>query len=291
MTDLLDYRNYGLVKFIEARSPTDSEPNAQVDDKFVNSTTGAAYSCTVATQGSQEWLGNDGLVYPVAILATDHPNLVAMYTMDNISGATLVDETANSNDLTITGATATTGKIGNALDFTAGSHYASASDDSFRTGSAGVSLWVNQTASQNAWVWCFGDNQISDNLFYALVRSADNKLELAYDTSGGGHRKQEETTTAVGSAGSWVHLVFNASDAGGFEVFADGVLLTTTPMAAAIGTRCYPSGADTGLDTFAIGALIRGASLFGQHLQDQSRVFNRTLTQAEVTALYDEGAP
>lgn len=47
----------------------------------------------------------------VPITSPNHPNLVGFWTMDNISGATLFDETPNNNDGTITGAVFDSGGI------------------------------------------------------------------------------------------------------------------------------------------------------------------------------------
>lgn len=58
--------------------------------------------------------------YP-SILSPQAPGLVAMFTMDSISGATLVDDGPNGYDGAITGAVAASGHVGDALDFTAAS--------------------------------------------------------------------------------------------------------------------------------------------------------------------------
>lgn len=273
MTDLLDFKPWGLVKYVEARTPTNSEPSAQVDDKFVNSVDGMHFTCTTATQGSQVWLGNDGLVYPPAILATDHPNLVAMYTMDNISGATLVDESPNANNGTITGAIAVAGQMGNALSF----------DGNDNVTTAGLPTTTNFTLS-----FCFKADTVSatnmiwfQNNFGGQGRGfflGTSGLALYSRDSGGGYQQSPYMT---GYDDNQWHRVVVWEDNAGLYIRVDDTTESSLAMA---------SHRTDWLNTTYLGQVYNGSSPY-TGLIDQFRRFDRTLTPEEITALYNEGAP
>jgi len=70
--------------------------------------------------------------------------LKARYTMDNISGTTLFDETGN-HDAVLTGTTQVVGHLGNALSFTNTTDYATISGGFGLTSSFSFSFWVKVT--------------------------------------------------------------------------------------------------------------------------------------------------
>ena len=56
-----------------------------------------------------------GVLLPTSITDTDHPDLLAFYTMDNVSGSNVIDESPNGYDAVNVGNTFGAGYINNAM--------------------------------------------------------------------------------------------------------------------------------------------------------------------------------
>jgi hypothetical protein len=117
----MDYNTLRERRDIRLSGPADPLVTtiAEVSDTYRNTTSFEIFTCTNIVGSDKEWAGTQG-TFVLSILSPSNPNLVSMYTMDNISGSTLVDESPNNNDGTITGATQVTGHIDSALAFASG---------------------------------------------------------------------------------------------------------------------------------------------------------------------------
>lgn len=281
----------GTTKYVEARVPTDSEVGAQIDDWFTDSSTGTIWTCRVATFGSQEWLGTDGSVVGGSILSPSHPNLLAMYTMDNVSGATLVDESPNGTDATLANAVFEAGVIGNQLVLNGTSGEAQLDDPSaiLATSSGAISCWVYDVSAEGALeydIFRTGNNLgnaanlsfmwgSSNKLRFRLVNSSNQTVNIA-------------DSDIVGDQDAWVHCVIQ-SDGATYTMFIDGVSSGLT----------FTSGSNTGawftyqpLLLASLGVSSSGDTpTYKKARLDQWRYFDRALTQGEVDSLYAEGAP
>ncbi len=207
----------------------------------------------------------------VSILSADHPNLVAMYTMDNISGSTLVDETG-SFDGTISGATATTGYIGSALSFDG------TTSDEVNLGSIGlvdgaISLWVNLTSVPS------GSTQ-----FPIIANWSTGQLSYILDSFDGNFRWVVQSggtsyvRTSPATASSWVHIVAYSIDGASGLIINNGTPVTGTSISDL---------AFTGNDVY-LGRKLDDATPRLNGLLDQIRFYDRQLTASEITELYNE---
>ncbi|MDB4302065.1 LamG domain-containing protein [bacterium] len=281
MSDLKLYEVNPGHTFEGAADPTQSEAGAQVTDVYLNTTSGEEFRCRVATLGSQEWDGGNGTQVPVplaAILATDHPNLIAMYTMDNISGATLVDESPNANNGTITGATAVAGQIGNGLFFGA------SSSDRVKLTSV-----IESVVSGDFSFSFFVDYQTQSTAFPRFIEISDalaKGVQFFYyrDTNEFGLDLIGVLAMKVASplTSGLKHIVCNYERGVGLEVFVEGVSVGTH-LSASVPTTPSSSNIYLG-NTNSLNRVLDG-------ILDEFRIFDRILTTEEITALYNEGTP
>ena len=212
-----------------------------------------------------------------SILDFDNPSLQAAYTMDNISGTTLVDESPNGNDITLTGTSTIAGVIGDALSFSGNSPAITVPVD---YGTFNSVLTLSGDFSLCGW---------ANNLI------ADNWLTMLGGNTGG----QDDSLRLNVTGGQWVGYAA-INDVGAF-----------TPNIAAYsagwhffsfvreGGTLYVSIDDSPAQSVAFSTLnmqiewlgIINTTANGVNLTsalDQVRVFDRALSPVEVNELYNE---
>lgn len=222
------------------------------------------------------------------ILDTDHPNLIAMYTMDNITGATLVDESPNGNDSTITGAVAATGKIGNALSF-------DGTNDKVVLESVGQ-VFTNTAGAVSAWVYTDDTGSAINTIYEYNTSNVDTQYLGAYVETDGTvkmHRERGSTSAqwsfGTVSRNAWHHFVF-ACDGSEYYCWVDGAPRSQSLVVGSDNDKVW-FGTLSGPTRFSQAFIQRNTigPLYYKQKQDQVRVFDRELTQEEITALYFEG--
>lgn len=216
--------------------------------------------------------------------------LIAHYTMDNISGSTLVDEMGNYDGTLVNSPAFTPGIIGNAIDFDGNSGYAG----SF--GMTGVlldafSFWIyapEEITSATATAYHFGT--LSTLAGYAAIgpaSSAYNDETLSFLFFGATLSDRSfyyiKDTLPLG----WNHVVFNW-DGSTYKISLNGTERTTFHHTEGTGE---PSGR-VDLEYLTLGKRYN----YEQHstLQlDQARIYSNSglgLDASEISALYNEGA-
>lgn len=280
MANSLDYSNIGLTSFVEARDPTASETNAQLDQTFCNSATGDHFVCIEDTPAAQQWQRtSDGMIFPNPILATNHPNLVAMYTMDNISGSTLNDESPNARNMTINGAVAVSGRTGNALSFNGSSDYCVGADTDFpeiSTGEFAFCMWVKPDNAPSGSAVGF----MSYKQRTAMMHDgpgADRGTIQAFDTDWRRATPNQDITDTTNYS-----LVIGQRSGNTLEYYINNALIGTV----AIGTISSTLLRDVFIGCIAGGTDNRSAYFAGDI--DTVRFFNRSLTADERTSIYNE---
>jgi hypothetical protein len=307
VTDYKAFDSSPNITFSGAGLPTQSELGAKTEDIFQNTLTGELFVCDVQTFGSQVWKGSQGnsagLLDP--ILDPNNPNLVAFYTMDNISGSTLVDETVNNNDGTITGAVAVSGKIGNALDFDGSTDFVNLDDilNSTFTGAGKkftISLWVNpdvvnvqqQILNKN------GDGNQSENQRQMVLSIAsDASVRFGFFGTITGATLTLIGTTSTISSGVYTHIFVEYDQTISVitdkaDIYFNNVIQTTaliaggnaTEMVASTSRLCLGGQIGSSTGTGALSDPLNGKL-------DQIRIFDRLLTSDEKTSIFNEGTP
>lgn len=264
----------------------DPSPLYSVGDKYTNTTTGEIFTCFDVGSYGVSWAGTQGTIYDARILDPNNANLIAYYTMDNISGATLVDESPNSNDGTISGTTAVAGKVGNALDFNATASEVSIPDSASMNFSNGFSLcgWVNRVSSATSDI-LFSKTVFSPSFsltFYVQIDSTDQTLDF-YLSSNGTSVTQSVSTTGYSVTGErFIVVTYDPSNK--IEINIDNganVFTNTSGIPATLSDPAIP---------VTLGRFGGNDSTRWRGWQDQVRFFNRPLTASEISILYNGGA-
>lgn len=230
-----------------------------------------------------------------SILDTDHPDLLIMYTMDNISGTTLVDESPAGKNAVINGTVpAVSGLIGDALDF-------SASDGTYvnldnkttydiihSLNDFSVSLWFRLDVFVSTADTLWGSTPAATaEIGACLFVLNDGSLRYTIMKGTSGFPGQDRTSaTGLVSLNTWHHCVLNGHGVvTGNELFLDSVSLGILPL---LNTPLTSNPATR--DMHMARANHTSVFLPMDGKLDQFRFFNRPLTQTEVNALYNGGA-
>lgn len=205
------------------------------------------------------------------------------------------DSSSNSNTLTPrNSAPYAAAKYGQGLDLTlASSHYADANDSaslSF-TGDFSISCWVNLDqlpSTIGSFVSLVTKHSNSDNqrTWIFNIRNAEDKPHLIFWSNGAGASLSRfESNTAITDTGTWIHLVVTCDVSVPTATFyIDGDKKTTNSI-----TTSATSMSDTSSKVL-VGATIGGgvAVEFLDGLIDDVAIFDRVLTDSEVTTLFED---
>lgn len=194
------------------------------------------------------------------------------------SGNTLIDRSGYGNHGTLTnGPTWTQGKIGQGLNFDGVDDYVDAG-----TSPAGgktaltISLWVNPRTT-GAYMLLEDGIVYDANAFYFYLNNGKPEVEIYssnYDAF---------TNTSALPINSWSHVVLVWESGTRIKSYLDGSLASGTQ------TGTLQTGSlFTGNTTLQFGRRPGGTLIFPGSLDD-ARIYNRTLSAAEVTLLYNLG--
>ena len=193
-------------------------------------------------------------------------NSTATYQLNNATTSI----PSNTYPGTASNITYAAGKFGNAAVFNGSSSYILASAF-MPTGSAArsVSAWVKTTVSNtNMTILMYGSGGTNN---YFIFRILNGKLGIAFYAN-------DHDFTATGlTDGNWHHAVATY-DGSSAKVYLDGSLIGTGSAGAV----------STNSNNVAIGGYSNGVDALFNGSIDQVRIFNTALSQAAVTALYNE---
>ena len=209
--------------------------------------------------------------------------LVGYWKMDEATnGASATDSSGNSSTLTDSGTVARTGgKFGYASDFEmSSSQYQYTVDNTILsiTGSLTLSAWIRPESTTSG-IYNIIAKWDGANESYRLVQNGD-EIRLELDSSG----NYQETSSSNLSSSTWYHVVgVYDSSSQTAKIFINGVEATSTT------TGTIPSSIGDDISRFHIGAEDSSstASNFYDGIIDEVRIYNRTLSPAEVKNLYN----
>jgi chitinase len=224
---------------------------------------------------------------PIISAATITPQngLVGWWKLDGNA----IDSSSYGNNGTVTGATLTTdrkGQANKAYSFNGSNNY-------IKTGN-GASLNITGTITLSGWVklnmtsasyQLFGKGRglgtAGTDKGYAVSWSGTNK-QIYWDVYDADSRVVVAGTGAVISDNNWHHIVATwdgTTNANGYKIYIDGVLKTQMGSVAisSIKSSPYP---------FVVGATSDYQDRPANGLIDDVRVYNRALSPTEITALY-----
>jgi len=239
-------------------------------DSLVDGTT--YYYRVGAYVGGVERISDEiSIVASEVIIPVD--GLRVFYTMDNISGSSLIDEEGNQTGI-ISGAIAVSGKLGNALEFDGSNDLVNlgSGDNISAYTEATISFWWKTSGGSGNYSSIIGNLSSNSNGYAGFAFQVYNTTGIRF--FGIGNDLSVDLTFALDT---WVHVV-GVWDGSSIEIYKDSVSQQTRTLS----TNNFNSSQD-----LLIGKLPY-ASLYAQGLVDHVRIYNRALDSSEVTQLYEE---
>jgi hypothetical protein len=200
---------------------------------------------------------------------------VAYWKFDEGSGNTTSDLTTNANDGTIAGASWTTGKFGNTLDFNGSSDYVDhGNDSSMNAGSAiSIAAWIKpDTAGDRNYGRIISKYGSSSGWDLFLGDGGGNKLILKIN----GTNLWSEAGSLVGA---WHHVVVVYESGVGATFYVDGVSAGTDSN--------YTDPVNSNSSNVQIGKWPISSSRYFDGLIDEVIIYHRALSESEITNLYN----
>jgi hypothetical protein len=197
--------------------------------------------------------------------------LVAAYGFEETTGSSVIDASGNGRTGTITGATRTTaGQFGRALSFDGVDDRISIADAASLDLTAGVTLeaWVNPT-NLGGWrmIVAKTTNGTPNNYFLALD---DGVPTFGFFNTGW----REHTGGAAVPLNVWTHVAATFNDAANqVRLYVNGVEVFTSTETASLVTNAAQLRIGVGFSNEVFAGRI-----------DELRVYNRTLSAAEILA-------
>ncbi len=206
------------------------------------------------------------------------PTLIMYLPMNEGAGATAYDSSGNGNNGAITGASWVDGKYGKCLSFDGTDDYVDTFNPQFLAANFTITCWFRNDDTdhtQNREIFTQRENPDLTVDAIALQHGTDHKLVL--HAMNNGVQVFNATISNTVSHGEW-HQVVVGRNGGSLFIFVDGVNVTSG------------SSVTGDLPVFAsnlfIGLTTSYWAFSWEGLIDDFRVYNRALSQAEVSALY-----
>ena len=267
------------------RSRFDIE-NSQADARFSRFLTLPTKTTTKTYpdySGTSTGMSHERIAMPQALAG----GLVAYYDFEDAAGDLL--DNVGSNDLTETDGTiaSTTGIVGNARDFERGdTEYFSAADAAWNsiTGDMTITAWINPETATGIFQGIVSKLTVAgDQVSYLL--GINDLGQVTFECSSDGTRtgssvwNQVQSTTIL-STSTWYFCVGRHRNGNNVEIMINAVSEETAT---------HTAGIYNGTAAFEIGAYNVNSSNF-DGIIDEVGVWNRVLTDDEVTYLYNAGA-
>lgn len=225
-----------------------------------------------------------GLINSMNRVVASNPlwnNLVAYFTGDNTPN----DSKGTANGTLVNGATYATGKINNALSFDGTNDYATFGNNIDLTGLAPFSFnfWVNPTAATANAVFF---SKYDGTKGYLIRKSANgNYVNIAILSSGSNYISISSNSIVIPSNSySMISLTYNGTpNVSGFKIYVNATSDTLTSV-----YNTFTTSASNTSD-FLMGCLTTNSYFYGGRI-DEIGVWDRVITQTEVTELYNSGS-
>ncbi|MFC1754526.1 LamG-like jellyroll fold domain-containing protein, partial [Thermoproteota archaeon] len=197
------------------------------------------------------------------------------------------------NDGTNNGATWTSdGYIGGAYEFDGGNYINISDDDSLSFGDAAsdspfsIFAWVNVDDVTSSGIVAKQDIS-GDNREYVFMFRDDDALSfLLFDEVGANQIERISDNTFTSDEGSWINIVSTYDGSGshtGIKLYRNGVELSTSDDSSGSYTAMHNLNENVVIGTNAN----VGANAFFNGSIDQVMIFNRSLSQEQILALYN----
>lgn len=250
----------------------------------------------IATKVSAFLLALSVIVMPYSIqvpvtYAAAPTDYISCWDLEETSGTRVDDNTTNSNDLTDNNTVlSAAGKNGTAADFeAANSEYLSITDATQANldlaGDFSFATWANFESFPASFDYVLFSKFLNtgNQRAYSLevFDDAGTKRFQGYVSANGSTGNAHRVAVTMSTA-TWYHIVFTYDvSAGTSEFFLNGSSLGTVSGGV---TSIFNSSAE-----FRLSSLNGPSALFMDGLMDSTQLFDRVLTGAEITAMYNGG--
>lgn len=271
------WRSVTKFDYTSTSNPTISTNPSVPNATWLNTSTGALYICTNNTAGVNVWsaLNQDSKISPSTTFDIfGDSSAVAFYQFES---AALGADTGGAYNMSTVGGSAGSGKFTGG--WAGGGSYMKNGNSMNNNLVVSVSAWVNVTDTGNNWIWSSGKTQNGANK--RGVRIANLSIDVGSFSSE--YNGWSPLSGGSISSGVWTHVCVSKN-----KVYVNGTLTAT------MATYTDPSSDTYGFYIGANGAYDYGYvtnETYGMPMNgniDQLRIFNRELTQSEVTKLYQE---
>lgn len=275
MSQLKQFSPQVQPKFSGAGLPVPPVTGARIGDEYRNTSSYELFTCT--SLSPETWIGSQGTL-STTITSFSHPDLFAAYTMDNLSGSTLVDEGPNGyNTGTIHNAVQAAGLLNNALSFN-GSNAWVDSVASSPPLNFSMSFWFKTTAAATGNLQAFWGQSTGASERAVAINTSGGVFFYSRNVGGG----YEGTASLTVTDNQW-HHVYIHQDGLELKLRIDDSTEVTHNMASALGGW----GTDSNIGR---SSTINANAYWNAGLIDQVRFFNRALISSEISTLYNSGA-
>ena len=195
------------------------------------------------------------------------------------------DESGNGNNGVVSGAVLTADRFtnnSNAFSFNGSSSYITVPNSPSLNPSTSITLswwcYVNQFTNTYSVFISNWDETNNQRAYSMVIEPTTNKLRLSYSSNGGSSDLFINSTTAV-ALNNWIHVVYVKS-VSSTNIYINGVLINSTPSITGIyssSSRPIRFGAKNTSNPY---------QFFNGKLDDIG-IWNRSLTQQEITNLYN----
>ena len=247
-------------------------------------TDGASIDTDFPTKHSTQY--DVDVVQDITSLNTD---LEAFWKLEESSGATRLDETANNHDLSDTGTVPqVAAQIGNGVSFDTGTRYLQvAGTGEFNFGANAdfmICGWVYLTDKSSSYTFWSKDESTSDRGWHVRYSSGPDRFTFAYSDDGSALNTEHADNFGSPTAGTWYFIVAyhdGANDEVGISV-----------NGGAFDTAAHSLGINQSLQEFTMGGHWSSTTLVNKPngRTDAVGIWDRILTDAEIAVLYNGGA-
>lgn len=215
--------------------------------------------------------------------------LIFWLDVDEVSG-TRFDAHSLGNDFdSVNGVSFGTGKTGNAASFASASLQCleiplanQTSMDYSLSADFTVAMWIKPTTITTSWMYLY-DNMVSNKGSGAIINNT--KIAL-YVPKVSIHTNLQLTISGGFSAGNWYHVVLQFDGSAAKARFV--INNVATAWTGATFSPPFPSAPYDPAATFRLGSSVAGGSYFNG-LMDTPAMWGRTLSDAEISELYNSG--
>ena len=202
---------------------------------------------------------------------------VGVWTFDNITGNTVIDDSGMDNNGTISGATVVDGVVGKALSFDGVNDYVAIPNSSdFNVQILTIFAWVKFFDDSSSFIFEKGNVNTQYSLF-------SHGTDIVFRTKPIGESYDTLSTSKdiAGITNNQWHFIVGTYDGVVKKLYVDGALILSRNWAKTIETN--PNGSSIG----RFGGTSSGYYFTG--LIDDVRIFSEALPQARIRQLYVDG--